>query len=260
MRAGSGGIMGDGGGIFDWLPGGDKQRTKGTKRGRRVRSGKSSKRGPIAKSAKIVRRAGSKAFDVLSSGAKITAKAGGGMLKNATSAVLKGGKTALGLLGLGGGAAATGTTAATGGGLMATIGSALGPIAGLLGSGAAGYGIGTLINKGIGKLTGGGEGWLGNAIWDVMHPKNKTNRNLPSGIKAPKQLITAKRPSIKPISKPKPPDPALMKPQVIVQPVPMPTATQPQASYHRQDGSDSAYNIPTQFDDTTLMLLALDRI
>jgi len=36
-------------------------------------------------------------------------------------------------------------------------------------AGAAGYGIGTLVNKGIGKITGGGDGWLGGWLYDKLH-------------------------------------------------------------------------------------------
>ena len=45
---------------------------------------------------------------------------------------------------------------------------------------AAGYGAGTLINKGMGRLSGkasggkyGGDGWLGNMLYDVLHKEQK---------------------------------------------------------------------------------------
>lgn len=53
---------------------------------------------------------------------------------------------------------------------LATIGKWAG---GLGLAGAAGYGVGTLINKGIGAASGKGEGWLGNMLYDFLHKAEK---------------------------------------------------------------------------------------
>jgi TP901 family phage tail tape measure protein len=82
-----------------------------------------------------------------------------------------------GLLGAGKGLAAlkTGATIATAG--LGT--SAL--LAG--GAGLAGFGVGTLINKGIGAVTGGGEGWLGDMLYDLLHRESPTEKEVKNDIK-----------------------------------------------------------------------------
>lgn len=88
---------------------------------------------------------------------------GGGLLARTASG-------AKGLLGRAAGGA--GSLLARGGGALARMSPWL---AGGAAAGAAGYGVGTLLNKGMGKLsalvTGGkyeGEGWLGDATFDLV--------------------------------------------------------------------------------------------
>ncbi len=94
---------------------------------------------------------------------------------------------------LGGSAASAAAEAAAGGGLLKKLGSSFPKIAsfltvGALGkmalAGAAGYGVGTLINKGIGNLTGRGEGWLGDILYDFINKveKPEVKNNIPMNI------------------------------------------------------------------------------
>lgn len=59
---------------------------------------------------------------------------------------------------------------------LAALSATLWPILAVLGAGAVGYGIGSLINKGLGSLIGAKEGegglggWLGGKLFDVMNP------------------------------------------------------------------------------------------
>ncbi|BBO69099.1 hypothetical protein DSCA_30290 [Desulfosarcina alkanivorans] len=246
---GSGGATGDG--VLDWL---FPDKKKGPKKGPgRVKKALSSGLG-------FMKKAGGKAIGGIGSllgfgknSAGAAAKAGGGVLKS----VLGFGKGAGSLLGLGGaGAAASGTTAATGGGLMATIGSILAPAAGVLGAGAGGYGVGKLINSGIGKMTGGGEGWLGNWLYDKLHPKAEA----PVRYAVPKAEKVAEKRSAKEIRPTKTEAP---KPQVIIQQVPAPAVKEikhPATVRREKERAAGGYHIPTQFDDTLLMLMALDKI
>lgn len=69
------------------------------------------------------------------------------------------------------------------GALAMTVLKFTGPIAAIAGAGAAGYGIGTLINKGldwtVNKLTGGKEGNLGGAIYSWTHQDQGFNSVAP---------------------------------------------------------------------------------
>lgn len=256
---GSGGSTG--GGILDWLFHDKSDKTKGPKKG----PGKIKK--ALSSGLSFAKKAGGKALGGIGSflgfgkdRVGTAAKAGGGALKNVLSfgktaggTVLNGARSILGLGGLGSaGVAASGTTAATGGGLMATIGSALAPVAGVLGSGAAGYGAGTLINKGLGKATGGGEGWLGNWLYDKLHPKAEAPERYP-----------VKKPENRTVKELRPAKPESQKPQVIIQQVPAPAVKEtkhPDVVRREKERAAGGYHIPTQFDDTLLMLMALDKI
>ena len=160
-------------------------------------------------------------------------------------------------------------------------------IAGAAGAGAAGYGIGTLINKGIGKLTGGGEGWFGNWLYDKLHsdedeakpnvvrqkidtsPVNKdlqktSNKGktkvAPAEIQARKEPepvaeipVERRTPSASPSGAPQP-----QQAPVIIREQGRNGETSSKGSKTNRGASYG--NIPTEFDDSVLVLMAHDRI
>lgn len=64
-----------------------------------------------------------------------------------------------------------------GGKAMAILGKA----GALASAGLIGYGIGSLINSGIGKVSGRGSGWLGDMLYDLLH-KQETEKRKPAEV------------------------------------------------------------------------------
>lgn len=80
-------------------------------------------------------------------------------------------------------AGAAGAASILTGGTAGTAGrAALGTVSKafpLIAAGAAGYGIGTWINQKMGELTGGGEGWAGEWLYNKIHGKELAELNQP---------------------------------------------------------------------------------
>ncbi|KAF0145120.1 MAG: tail tape measure protein core region [Nitrospirae bacterium] len=66
-----------------------------------------------------------------------------------------------------------------GGGKFGKLAGIAGKASMVAGVGIAGYQAGTLINKGMGKLTGKGEGWLGEMLYDLLHPSESSKGKQP---------------------------------------------------------------------------------
>ncbi|MDR2551457.1 MAG: phage tail tape measure protein [Desulfobulbus sp.] len=91
-----------------------------------------------------------------------------------------GGVTPVFVVNMPGGGLPGGSVPTTATGSVGKAAGALSKAVNVVGAGAGGYGAGTIINQGMGELSGhltdgkyGGEGWLGNMVYDWMHPEEK---------------------------------------------------------------------------------------